>query len=1286
MATSTYSNFKGLKVQQNSFSNDVTSMEEAENISLVYDNLITKRRGFTEDRKFEDGQEINNIFQYQDDLFAVSQDKLYRMPIPLTTAQAATLSGSATITVTKNNHGLTTNDYITYFNVEDTDDFINAFDSRQAAYYGTHQITVTSANTFTFQASEVALATTVSGATAASYKYYYRVGGQPVVVSSLTGVAQNIEANKNAYFLSDNGLMKLERDDLPLLKAGIPQAMDISVVLGKQGSSTPSTDFYLGTIRANSQVAYRVVFGRTDANENLVLGAPSQVFTVINPLFFPTAVVRGADDSGGAGFATVTVTVSNNLIVNDVIYVYGALTTGQAIDDGTAFTVLTASSTQFTFNVPNATTTINTLNFGYEQTARLAFSIPSEILSTEYVYQIYRTIPADTADYTTIPNGTFQLVTEKNITSQQVTDQIVYYVDTVPNQLLGAELYTNNNTREGELQANFRAPRAKDIAVFRGFTFLANTTQYESLELSVISASNIVNGTTLGVGGVNSYMFRRNASNDDAVANQMVQSTAVRAANVVTVTQVNHGFTTGETIWVFDSNFVNPIPSGSKTVTVIDPNTFTFPDTNGAEPGPGLYIIYEGRTDNAGFFLMKASFSSSVVSTTAAQAIQVTARSIAKAIARNPASVVYAQYTSGLTDAQGKMFLQAKSLTQSAFTVDVNNNLETRNYFFPVLPATSEADEQPNQLAFSKVNEPEAFPVTNTILVGAANKAIQRIHALRDSLIILKEDGAYRLNGDDANNFTIILIDVTVFLKATRSSAVLNNEVYGLTNQGVMTINEQQALPISRDIEPLIMSVMANPELENATAGLSYETDRFYVLSTLRPNSTGEVADVVYVYNYLTRSWTRWDTFFYNGKVITSSDKIYYTNNERNSIKIERKDATKIDYSDQEYGVPVYKGYIADIESEVGSDEVTVTTLIEHGLGVGDIVTVAEVGTLISVSFSGGSADLTGLRVVTSVPTLTSFTFDASTVATATTPDFIKYQNWISELYTQADATVGSNIITVTTTVPHQLNNMQLIQILKNTMTTAFPAENTVIGLKSVTVLNATQFTFNATVVALANETATVQITDQRQTYYYNNITSTPLVVPGEGDALVYDGILYKIFEIIRYSSTEYLAKLNFQALFTSAQAVLLYSGYTSRIKFSPIFMGDTARLKLITLFQAQFRRDGNCTHLDIDYACDSKNSTGVVEWNNVVGSDGQATTFGGWGEILWGDDPWGEGEAITINYNTSASVQMRTYVNLEAALCTFLQPILVHIFAGEQINLQSISFDSNIISSNTSR
>lgn len=1286
MATSTYSNFKGLKVQQNSFNNDVTSMEEAENVSLLYDNLITKRRGFTEDRKFEDGQEINNIFQYQDDLFAVSQNRLYRMPFLLTTAQAQTLNGSATITVTKNNHGLTTNDYITYFNVEDTDNFINAFPSRQAAYYGTHQITVTGVNTFTFQASEVATSTIVSGATAASYKYYYRVGGQSVVVTALTGVAQNIGANKNAYFLSDEGLMKLERDDLPLLKAGIPQAMDISVVLGKEGNSNPAADFYLGTIRANSQVAYRVVFGRTDANENLILGAPSQVFTVVNPLFVPTNVVRGADDSGGTGFATVTVTVSNDLIMNDIIYVYGAVVTGQGIDDGTAFTVLTASSTQFTFNVPNAVTTITTLNYGIEQTARLAFSIPSEILSTEYVYQIYRTIPADTADQTTVPNGTFQLVTEKNITSQQVTDQIVYYVDTVPNQLLGAELYTNNNTREGELQANFRAPRAKDIAVFRGFTFLANTTQYQSLELSVISASNIVNGTVLSVGGVNSYIFRRNTSNDDSVANQMVQSTAVRAANTVTVTQVNHGFTTGETIWVFDSNFVNQIPSGSKTVLVIDADHFSFADTNSAEPGPGLYIIYEGRTDNAGFFLMKASFSSSVVSTTAAQAIQVTARSIAKAIARNPASVVYAQYTSGLTDAQGKMFLQAKSLTQTSFTVDVTNNLETRNYFFPVLPATSKADEQPNQLAFSKVDEPEAYPVTNTILVGAANKAIQRIHALRDSLIILKEDGAYRLNGDGPSNFTIILIDVTVALKATRSSAVLNNEVYGLTNQGVMTINEQQALTITRDIEPLIMSVMANPELENATAGLSYETDRYYILSTLRPNSTSSVADVVYVYNYLTRSWTRWDTFFYNGKVITDPDVIYQTTNARNVIKVERKAALKIDYSDQEYGIPVYKGYIADIDSTLGTDEVLVTTLIEHGLEVGDIITVAQVGSLIGISFPGGTADLTGLRVVTGVPTLTSFTFDAASVATATTADFVKYQNWISESLVSVSASGGSNIITVTTSVPHQLNNFQLVSILQNNLTTAFPVASTVTGLKSVTVLNATQFTFNATVVALANESGTIMITDQRQTYYYNTLTSTDLVIPAQGDALVYDGILYKINEIIRYNATLYLAKLNFQALFTSMQAVLLYSGYQSRIKFSPIIMGDSAQLKLITLFQAQFRRDGNCTHLDINYASDSVKSGTTTNWNNVVSADGEAVSFAGWGEILWGDDPWGEGEAITIEYTTSASVQMRTYVNLDAALCIYLQPILVHKFAGEQINMQSISFDHQLISSNTTR
>lgn len=1289
MAQSTYSNFKGLAIQKNSYTAEQTSLEEATNVTLIYDDMITSRRGFTQDREYEAGQQINNIFEYQGDVFSVSQNRLYRNIVNLTTAQAATTATSAVITITKANHGLTTNDFITYFNVSDADPFINAFPNRHASYYGTRQVTVTGANTFTILADEVATLSITSGTTAATYRYYTRVTGASVAVTSgLTNVAREIEANKNAYFLSDNGPLKLERNDLPLLKSGIPQALDLSVVLGKQGNA-PATDFYLGTIRANSQTAYRVVFGRKDANMNLVLGAPSQIFIVINPLFTPTSFSRGADNSGGAGFATVTVTIANDLIVNDIIYAFGTVTTGASIDDETAYTVLSSSPTQFTFNVPNAVTTITEFTYGIQQTARLSFEIPSEILSTEYIWQLYRTVPASGVDQTTPPNNQFKLVKEANITAQQVTDRVVYYKDIIPDELLGAELYTNIDTREGELQANARAPFARDIAIFQNYTFFANTISYQHLDLAVVAASNISSGTTLSIGGVTSYIFRRNTADDLAVANNMQLSPATRTGNVVTVTQASHGYTTGDTIWLFDSNFANIIPVASKTITVTGANTFTFADTNANETTAGFYVIYEGRTDSLGNYLIKASFSSSVVSTTAAQAIQVTARSVTKANNRNPASITYAQYTSGILDAQGKMQFSAKNLTQAAFAVTISSATDGLA-FFPTLPTVgttvqSEVDTEPNALYCSKVSEPEAVPSANKFLVGAA-KDIYRIHALRDSIIILKQDGAYRLNGDSPANFSITLIDPTVELKAKKSSTILNNEVYCMTNQGITAVNESRALTVSRPIEPLFSSIINNPNLDSLTAAFAYDSDRSYLISTIKPNSQSSTADVVYCYNYETASWTKWDTYFFNGTVLPVGDKIYYTDNSRASIYIERKDATKRDFTGQEYGVPVYRGYVATIEANTGSPEVTVTLAIDHNLAVGQLISVDSVGNLIATVFSGGSADLTGLRVVTAVSTNKIFKFNAATSAITIASDFIRYQSWISEQNVTAQATNGSNSILITTSQPHQLLTGMGISILSSTLTTAFPVSSNVTGFRSVTVLSPTTFTITATTTAGANQTATVNIVDRRQTYYYNTISSTPSVSPELGDAIIYNGIIYKIIELYRYSSTQYLVRLNFEALFNSMQAPLLHSAYELKIKFSPLILGDSAKLKLCTEFKAQFRRDSNCSALKLDYASDSVKTSGVVEWNNRVGSDRSIISFGGWGEIAWGDDPWGEGEAVTRDFTTGASVQLRTYVNLSAALCTYLQPILIHKFAGEELNLQAISVDYNYISSRTTR
>jgi hypothetical protein len=1277
MASVTINQFGGLYLQPNSMTAAAGKFERLENCVRLYDNIVSSRRGFQEAYRFASGQKINHEFDFQDYIFAVSQNALYRMDVNRASAtSASTVNTSSVITITKANHGLTSGDYITQFFVLDTDQaFYNAFQERHATFYGTFQVTVVDASTFRITVGAAATATVTT--TAASYQYYVRQPGEAVSVTP-GGVirSHSIASNKNAYFLTDNGTLKLERFDLPILKAGIPQALDLSAILL---NFTPPA--YSAPLAPNSQVAYRVLFGRRDANMNLILGAPGESITISNQLVDATSVA----------YSTPTLTITSpahGLANGRYIEVFGVNGT-PVIADGSRYQISNVTTNTFDIAIGAGYSGITTLSYSPFGLAQLMFSIPSEIQSTQYIYQIYRTSPSSSA--TATPVQDFRLVTEQNITSAEAAEGFVLYIDETPDDIVlgAAELYTNVDTQEGELQANSRPPLAKDFALFKGRVIYANTQAYQALSLAVVAPRLLASGYLLTVNS-QVYVFRRNANDNLAVVNELTTSAAVRAGSTVTVTQVQHGFANGDKIYVVETGTLAVTP-GLYSITVTSVDTFTFVSAGAAGAGS---ILYEGRQDSSNRFLIKA-FDDTVSANdvTTSEAIDGTARSLIKAINRNPASGIYAQYISGIGDIPGKMYLSAKNLNASAFSITINN-ANGSDAFFPSIPTSgitvvSDAPAIVNQLMISKFDQPEAVPLTNTILVGSGNRPILRVATLRDSLIVIKEDGVYRLTGDNPSNYTVIPIDVTVICKARNSVVVLNNSVFCLSNQGVVQISDNSAKVVSRDIEPVLSAILvqSGANIDTATSAFSYESDREYVLSTLLPNSNGNISNVVYVFNYLTNAWSRWDTTFNDGDIIGINDSIYYSDTTGDRIFKERKDQKKSDFTGQEFGVPIYLGKVASGAVLTASNLVTVTLAIPHGLLAGEIITVASVNGSLSALFPGGVPDVTGIRTVTSVLTPTTFTYTADSVSTGAIAGVeVDYQDHISELTCTAQATALSVVVLVTTLAPHGLSTGLGITINLSSLTTAFPVSSNITGYRTITVTSPTTFTVNANVAASASQTASVTFTDGLQTNYIVTLKTPAALIPSVGDAVIYNNILYKILEIHNFSSTRYLARLNYSALFQTYQAPFLYSFFEKDIKFSPFTMEDVGKLKYFDVFQAQFRTQGDCSAMDVDFACDTKSTTGVINWVDRVGSDEAQIIFNGFGEIAWGDDPWGEGESIEKDYSTGPAVILRTYVNVDAGTSTFIQPILNHKVAGEELSLQAISFDYDFISTVSTR
>lgn len=225
----------------------------------------------------------------------------------------------------------------------------------------------------------------------------------------------------------------------------------------------------------------------------------------------------------------------------------------------------------------------------------------------------------------------------------------------------------------------------------------------------------------------------------------------------------------------------------------------------------------------------------------------------------------------------------------------------------------------PNRIYFSKIGQPEAVPLTNFIDVGPKDKAIQRIIALRDSLIVLKEDGVYVVNGQAAPNYFVRLVDSSANIIAPDSAVLLNNLVYMLSTQGVVTVTETGVSVISRNIENKILEI-TNPryQFRTTTFGVAYESDRSYILS-MPSRVTDTTATQSYRYNTFTRTWTRWTKPATCGLVQQEDDKLYLGDAVRPYVLQERKSLERQDFADREIFLSFGNSAINDAELQVSS-------------------------------------------------------------------------------------------------------------------------------------------------------------------------------------------------------------------------------------------------------------------------------------------------------------------------------------------------------------------------------
>lgn len=270
---------------------------------------------------------------------------------------------------------------------------------------------------------------------------------------------------------------------------------------------------------------------------------------------------------------------------------------------------------------------------------------------------------------------------------------------------------------------------------------------------------------------------------------------------------------------------------------------------------------------------------------------------------------IYAYYPVGYNDLPGLIFLQARTYTIAQFHLTSSHGA----VYQPTIPTSGSAyassnDSLPNSVYVSKLNQPEAVPLVNQIFIGGGDKPIYRVIALRDSVVVMKQDGIFRITGTTPSQLTVTPFDTTIILIAPDSAYTLNNNIFAMTSQMVVAISESGVNIESRNIEGTLLEISTLTYFPSATFGLSYESEREYLLC-LPSSDTDQTATQVYVYNWLTQAWTHWLIEPTAGMVSFQPDnKLYLTpsyNSDYLYQEVKTYNPNGFDFGDDRYAVTI---------------------------------------------------------------------------------------------------------------------------------------------------------------------------------------------------------------------------------------------------------------------------------------------------------------------------------------------------------------------------------------------
>lgn len=467
------------------------------------------------------------------------------------------------------------------------------------------------------------------------------------------------------------------------------------------------------------------------------------------------------------------------------------------------------------------------------------------------VVEIYRSAAA--SSFSAVPDD-MRLVGTHVVTSADVTAGSFSnaFEDHVAEARRGAYLYTNA-TQQGALQANDRPPKSDEVVLFNNMLLYCGTQQPYRKLLEVVlddgtetrlgqrtvtgdyssgtnTITNVSDTTGLEVG---MYVSDR-SSGPGSAGTYVPANTQITNIAGSTVTMSNNALATAATVTTYFGDFIKVDGLTIFFWGALSATENTVKATSGTEP----YLQWVQ-------VLILINY----------QALQGTIDTRALAVSQD--------------DTRLSLLFETLAVPGSSFSITGTKGQLYSPTIDPTTAVTSETEDRPNRIYYSKLGEPEAVPGTNYLDVGHDGIAIQRVAVIRDVALVFTTAGVYRLSGRTPESLRVDPSHRDLLLASRNAFDVADNRVFAWTNDGIAAVGDTSKVSLSNDVIQdrldavqsdalqLTKDISTEDDISGMSLAVNTVRNELYVL--VPSSATAGETSTVYVFNMKTKAWTTWD-------------------------------------------------------------------------------------------------------------------------------------------------------------------------------------------------------------------------------------------------------------------------------------------------------------------------------------------------------------------------------------------------------------------------------------------